>query len=79
MGLQAGTARIGQADWGVAFERGVVDAARKRDVTVAELVLAYRKFAADLPPLNSTASRERIWGRSKPREATNATRKEGTG
>ena len=35
--------------------------------------------ASDLPPLNSTASRERIWGRSKPREATNATRKEGTG
>jgi len=35
--------------------------------------------ASDLPPLNSTASRERIWGWSKPREATNATRKEGTG
>jgi site-specific DNA-cytosine methylase len=33
----------------------------------------------DLPPLNSTTSRERIWGWSKPREATNATRKEGTG
>ena len=33
----------------------------------------------DLPPLNSTISRERIWGWSKPREATNATRKEGTG
>jgi hypothetical protein len=33
----------------------------------------------DLPPLNGTASRERIWGWSKPREATNATRKEGTG
>ena len=32
----------------------------------------------DLPPLNSTTSRERIWGWSKPREATNATRKEGT-
>jgi len=35
--------------------------------------------ATDLPPLNGTASRERIWGWSKPREATNATRKEGTG
>jgi len=35
--------------------------------------------AIDLPPLNGTASRERIWGWSKPREATNATRKEGTG
>jgi hypothetical protein len=34
---------------------------------------------ADLPPLNGTASRERIWGWSKPREAINATRKEGTG
>ena len=34
---------------------------------------------SDLPPLNSTTSRERIWGWSKPREATNATRKEGTG
>jgi len=33
----------------------------------------------DLPPLNSTTSRERIWGWSKPREATNATRKEGIG
>ena len=33
----------------------------------------------DLPPLNGTTSRERIWGWSKPREATNATRKEGTG
>ena len=33
----------------------------------------------DLPPLNSTTSRERIWEWSKPREATNATRKEGTG
>ncbi len=33
----------------------------------------------DLPPFNGTASRERIWGWSKPREATNATRKEGTG
>ena len=33
----------------------------------------------DLSPLNGTASRERIWGWSKPREATNATRKEGTG
>ena len=33
----------------------------------------------DLPPLNGTAPRERIWGWSKPREATNATRKEGTG
>jgi hypothetical protein len=35
--------------------------------------------AFDLPPLNGTTSRERIWGCSKPREATNATRKEGTG
>ena len=35
--------------------------------------------SSDLPPLNSTISRERIWGWSKPREATNATRKEGTG
>ena len=34
---------------------------------------------ADLPPLNGTASRERIWAWSKPREAINATRKEGTG
>ena len=33
----------------------------------------------DLPPLNGTASRETIWGWSEPREATNATRKEGTG
>jgi len=33
----------------------------------------------DLPPLNGTASRERIWGWSKTREATNATRQEGTG
>ena len=33
----------------------------------------------DLPPLNGTTSRERIWGWCKPREATNATRKEGTG
>jgi hypothetical protein len=33
----------------------------------------------DLPPLNGTTSRERIWEWSKPREATNATRKEGTG
>jgi len=39
----------------------------------------YDEIAHDLPPLNSTASRERIWGWSKPREATNATRKEGTG
>ena len=31
------------------------------------------------PPLNSTTSRERIWGWNKPREAINATRKEGTG
>ena len=38
-----------------------------------------REAAGDLPPLNGTASRERIWGCSKPREATNATRKEGTG
>ncbi|MCX7414874.1 MAG: hypothetical protein NTY25_00035, partial [Planctomycetia bacterium] len=36
-------------------------------------------MAGDLPPLNGTTSRERIWGWSKPREATNATRKEGTG
>ena len=36
-------------------------------------------FHIDLPPLNSTTSRERIWEWSKPREATNATRKEGTG
>ena len=41
------------------------------------LVLALKR--CDLPPLNSTTSRERIWGWSKPREATNATRKEGTG
>ena len=34
---------------------------------------------SDLPPLNSTTSRERIWGWSKPREAINATRKEGIG
>ena len=34
---------------------------------------------SDLPPLNGTASRETIWGWSKPREATNATRKDGTG
>jgi hypothetical protein len=40
-------------------------------------VIAGTRF--DLPPLNGTASRERIWGWSKPREATNATRKEGTG
>ena len=40
---------------------------------------ALRPGLGDLPPLNSTASRERIWGWSKPREATNATRKEGTG
>jgi hypothetical protein len=33
----------------------------------------------DLPRLNSTAPRERIWVWSKPREATNATRKEKTG
>jgi len=33
----------------------------------------------DLPPLNGTTSRERIWGWSKPREAINAARKEGTG
>ena len=34
---------------------------------------------SNLPPLNGTTFRERIWGWSKPREATNATRKEGTG
>jgi hypothetical protein len=39
----------------------------------------YDEPILDLPPLNSTTSRERIWGWSKPREATNATRKEGTG
>ena len=33
----------------------------------------------DLPPLNGTTSREIIWSWCKPREATNATRKEGTG
>ena len=43
------------------------------------LATNYQLLVADLPPLNGTASRERIWGWSKPREATNATRKEGTG
>ncbi len=33
----------------------------------------------DLPPFNGTTSRERIWVWSKPKEATNATRKGGTG
>ena len=41
--------------------------------------VAHLRDERDLPPLNGTASRERIWGWSKPREATNATRKEGTG
>ena len=54
------------------------------DLSAAELTAIRRCVNrgspfGDLPPLNSTASRERIWGRSKPREATNATRKEGTG
>ncbi len=35
--------------------------------------------ASDLPPFNGTTSRERIWVWSKPKEATNATRKGGTG
>ena len=45
----------------------------------ADLAPFVQRLIADLPPLNGTASRERIWGWSKPREATNATRKEGTG
>ena len=54
------------------------------DVAVAKsaVVEVNRQVAVtevDLPPFNSTSSRERIWGWSKPREATNATRKEGTG
>ena len=45
-----------------------------------DLLVRYKQTVfGDLPPLNGTASRERIWGWSKPREATNATRKEGTG
>ena len=70
------------------------DASRARVVTALEAlgfqVVREREHIAmvrenadgsktDLPPLNSTTSRERIWGWSKPREATNATRKEGTG
>jgi hypothetical protein len=32
-----------------------------------------------VPLSNGTTSRERVWGWSKPREASSATRKEGTG
>jgi len=51
---------------------------RSRDVFVVPLTSKTDRMI-DLPPLNSTTSRERIWGWSKPREATNATRKEGIG
>jgi len=59
----------------------VVALGRTRSLTGIEDVLAKPisvRFV-DLPPLNSTTSRARIWGWSKPREATNATRKEGAG
>ena len=50
------------------------------DRLIAEYLATRRIMPpTDLPPLNSTTSRERIWGWSKPREAINATRKEGIG
>jgi hypothetical protein len=52
---------------------------RKKIDGLLPLVERAAMLRGDLPPLNSAASRERIWGWSKPREATNATRKEGTG
>jgi hypothetical protein len=42
-----------------------------------EVTRQFLPHGFDLPPLNGTASRERIWGWIKPREATNTTRKEG--
>ena len=42
-------------------------------------IIAQCSESGDLPPLNGTTPRERIWGWSQLREATNATRKEGAG
>jgi hypothetical protein len=52
---------------------------QKGSLTGAGISGKYMRRDTDLPPLNGTTPRERIWGWSKPREATNATRKEGTG
>ena len=50
----------------------------RRDVTNLDVLAKEAALVeCDLPPLNGTASRERIWGWRKPREATNATLKEG--
>jgi len=62
--------------------RGLITLNRRHFVKLHEATPGHPGIivcTTDLPPLNSTTSRERIWGWSKPREATNATRKEGTG
>jgi glycosyltransferase involved in cell wall biosynthesis len=60
-------------------ERGRHFAAMNFRRSVVQEAISDALHAFDLPPLNSTTSRERNWEWSKPREATNATRKEGTG
>jgi len=71
---EAGTSRNQADKWMTLAESVCAEAVRKQFQPVLEAIAK-----SDLPPLNSTTSRETIWGRSKPREATNATRKEGTG
>ncbi len=67
-------ARVMMAGINAIHEAGIVHC----DLKPPNIVL-FEDRDIDLPPLNGTTSRERIWGWSKPREATNATRKEGTG
>ena len=63
---------------GTFVTEGLAEDAAQREAS-PYLAWEWHVVESDLPPLNSTTSRERIWGWSKPREATNATRKEGTG
>jgi len=64
--------RVGRV--AVTDDRGVRSSCLERFL----IGLEQDQATTDRPPLNGTASRETIWGRSKPREAINATRKEGT-
>ena len=63
----------------LAVPRVVHDDIDDDHVIAAAVAARARYIVTDLPPLNGTTSRVRIWRWSKPREVTNATRKEGTG